>query len=109
MTGKILGKISSVRFGFIPDMPFLFGLDLMFKLGDGSGIGTGGAYTVNVSKECKWTTKERETGITEMVDKVGQILHDAKVSNVYSLKDIPVEVTIEGNTFRDFRILTEVL
>ena len=109
MTGKILGKISSVQFGFIPDMPFLFGLDLTFKLGDGSAIGTGGAYTVNISKECIWADEERRKGITEMIDKVGQILHDAQVSNVYNLKNVPVEVTIEGNTFRDFRILTEVL
>ena len=109
MTGKILGKISSVQFGFIPDMPFLFGLDLTFSLGDGSGIGTGGKYTVNISEECRWSTREREEGITEMVDEIAQILRDAKVSNVTQLKNVPVEVTIEGSTFKDFRILSEVL
>ena len=48
MTGKLLGKISDVRFGFIPDYPFLFGLDLTFKLSDSSYIGTGGQYTVKL-------------------------------------------------------------
>ena len=109
MTGKILGKISSVRFGFIPDRPHLFGLDLMFSLGDGTGIGSGGMYTVNISENCKWSAEERRAGIEKMVDKLSWILEDAKVTDVASLKNVPVEVSIENNTFRDFRILTEVL
>ena len=108
MMSRELGKISSVRFGYVPDMPFLFGLELSFHLGDGSGIG--GSYLVNISDACKWSSKdERCKKITEMVDKVAQILSDAKVSSVSQLKDIPVEVVIESNTFVDFRILTEVL
>jgi hypothetical protein len=40
---------------------------------------------------------------------ISKLLNEAKVHNVYELKGIPVEVTLENNTFKDFRILTEVL
>lgn len=44
-----------------------------------------------------------------MNEKVAAILKDAKVSSVSGLIGKPVEVTLEGNLFKDFRILTEVL
>ena len=104
-----LGKITNVRFGFIPDYPFLFGIDFDFSLGDGSGIGSGGKYTVNISKDCKWSSEERKEAIEDLTDFVVKILKDAKVDNVYDLKNKPVEVCIQDNTFVNFRILTEVL
>ena len=109
MTGKILGKITSAEYGMIRDYPFLFGLQLYFKLGDGTAIGCSSRYTVNICEECKWTAEERQIGITKSVDEVYEILKDAKVSYVSELVNKPVEVTIECNTFKDFRILTEVL
>jgi hypothetical protein len=104
-----LGKITNVRFGFIPDYPFLFGINFDFFLGDGSGIGSGGKYTVNISKDCKWSSEERKEAIEDLTDFVVKILKDAKVDNVYDLKNKPVEVCIQDNTFVNFRILTEVL
>ena len=104
-----LGKITNVRFGFIPDYPFLFGIDFDFSLGDSSGIGSGGKYTVNISKDCKWSSEERKEAIEDLTDFVVKILKDAKVDNVYDLKNKPVEVCIQDNTFVNFRILTEVL
>lgn len=109
MTGKILGKITSAEYGMVGDYPFLFGLQLRFNLGDGTSIGCGGSYTVNICKECTWTAEERRICITKSVDEVHKILEDAKVSYVSQLVNKPVEVTIECNTFKDFRILTEVL
>lgn len=109
MDGKILGKINSVKYGIIKDYPFLFGLQLGFKLGNGCDVGCGGKYTVNISKECKWEESERATAITANIEKIYQILKDAKVNDIYQLVNKPVEVTIENNCFKDFRILTEVL
>jgi hypothetical protein len=109
MTGKILGKIDFAEYGTIRDYPFLIGLQLGFKLGDGSGIMDGGSNTINISKECRWEESERETAITVSVEKVYQILKDAKVNYVSQLVNKPVEVTIDKNCFKDFRILTEVL
>lgn len=109
MTGKVLGKIDFAEFGTIRDYPFLIGLQLGFKLGDGGGIMDGGSNTVNISPECRWETFEREVAITAAVEQVDKILKDAKVNYVSQLLNKPVEVEIEKNTFKSFRILTEVL
>ena len=109
MTGKILGKIDFAEYGTVKDYPFLIGLQLGFKLGDGTHVMDGGSNTINISKECKQEEAERESVITVSVEKVYQILKDAKVNYVSELVNKPVEVTIEKNCFKDFRILTEVL
>lgn len=110
MTGKVLGKITSAEFGKVHDMPFLIGLKLEFQFGDGGGIGDGGKYTVNISPACAWgSEKERRDTIVNMIEMINKLLTDAKVNDVSKLKNKPVEVTIENNCFKDFRILTEVL
>ena len=109
MDGKILGKIDFAEYGTIRDYPFCIGLQLGFKLGDGTGVMDGGIHTINISKECRWEESERMAAITVSVEKVYQILKDAKVNYVSQLINKPVEVTIEKNCFKDFRILTEVL
>ena len=109
MTVKILGKITFAEYGTVKDCPFLMGLQLGFKLGDGTGVMDGGSNTINISKECKWEESEREAAITVSVEKVHKILEDAKVNYVSELINKPVEVTIDKNCFKDFRILTEVL
>ena len=109
MDGKILGKIDFAEYGTIRDYPFLIGLQLGFKLGDGSGVMDGGSNTINITKECRWEESEREAAVTVSVEKVYQILEDAKVNYVSQLINKPVEVTIEKNCFKAFRILTEVL
>lgn len=91
------------------DYPFLIGLQLGFKLGDGGGIMDGGKYTVNISRECRWEEVERQTAITTTVEFTDKILKDAKVNYVSQLINKPVEVEIDRNTFKSFRILTEVL
>lgn len=109
MTGKVLGKIISAEFGQVKDYPFLFGLQLDFKLGDGSFIGSGSHYTINISAECRWEESERHAAIVKIIEHANKILEDAKVNYVAQLVNKPVEVEIEQNTFKDFRILTEVL
>ena len=109
MTGKILGKITFAEYGTVKDIPFLFGLQLGFKIGDGASVTDGGSNTINISKECRWEEADREAAITVSVEKVHKILEDAKVNYVSQLINKPVEVTIEKNCFKDFRILTEVL
>ena len=105
---KKLTKISFAEFGTVRDYPFLMGLQLGF-CSDGFCVMDGGRYMVNISSECKWTEKERAEAITKIIDKINQILKDAKVNYVSELVGKPVEVTIEDNCFKSFRILTEVL
>ena len=107
---KILGKISKVNYGRVSDYPFLFGLKLEFKLGDGSYIGDGSKYTINMSKSCRWeTSSARREAIEEKMDHICELLEEAKVDDISDLVNIPVEVTITDGIFGDFRILTEVL
>lgn len=108
MITKKLGKITFAEFGTIRDYPFLIGLQLGFRMG-GNGVMDGGKYTVNISPEAKWKNLNRETTVTKSIEEVNRILEDAKVNYVSELLNKPVEVTMEGNTFKDFRILTEVL
>lgn len=102
---KLLGKIISAEFGLYKDYPF-YGLILEFKC---SNKNVGCDYTVNISKECRWEESERQEAITRNAEFVSKILKDAKCNYVSELKNKPVEVTIERNTFKSFRILTEVL
>ncbi len=108
MVTKELGKITFAEFGTVRDYPFLIGLQLGFRM-DGSGVMDGGKYTVNISPECKWKEMNREATIIKSIEEVNRILKDAKVNYVSELLNKPVEVTMECNTFKDFRILTEVL
>lgn len=108
MVTKELGKITFAEYGTIRDYPSWIGLQLGFCMG-GSAVMDGGKYTVNISQECKWEKMNREEVITKSVEEVNRILEDAKVNYVSQLVNKPVEVTMENNTFKDFRILTEVL
>lgn len=105
---KLLGKIDYAEFGLYPDRPFLYGLMLGFSLSN-LGITDGGMYTVNISKECRWEEADRQEAITKQAEFISGILKDAKCNYVSELKSKPVEVTIKNNTFKSFRILTEVL
>lgn len=105
---KQLGKITSAEFGIVRDYPFLIGLQLSFSM-VGEGISDGGKYTVNISKTCNWKNNDREKTIASTLERVYEILNEAKVNCVSELVGKPVEITIDQNCFKDFRILTEVL
>lgn len=105
---KLLGKIDYAEFGLYPDRPFMYGLMLGFSFHN-LGATDGGKYTVNISKECRWEEAERQETITKQAEFISGILKDAKCNYVSELKNKPVEVTIQNNTFKSFRILTEVL
>ena len=105
----LLGKITFAEFGTIKDYPFLIGLQMGFVM-NGSGVLDGGKYCENISDNCKWESNEkRNEAITATLEKVDEILKEAKCNYVSELKGKPVEVILENNTFKDFRILTEVL
>lgn len=109
MQEKQLGKIDFAEFGTIKDYPFLIGLQLGFQLGDKTWIGNGVRYTVNINPDWKLGPEKRMIAVTQTIEFINDILKAAKVNYVSELINKPVEVTIENNTFKDFRILTEVL
>ena len=108
MIETVLGKIDFAEFGTFSDRPFLMGLELGFSF-NGSGVFSGGKYTVNISDECKWSEAERQAAITKQAVFLRDLLKAAKCNYVSELIGKPVEVTIKNGWFEDFRILTEVL
>ena len=108
MIKKVLGKIDFAEFGTIKDYPFLIGMQLGFTM-SGSVVMDGGKYTVNLSKDCRWEESERDEVVIKSIERIDRILKEAKVNYISELINKPVEITLDGNRFEDFRILTEVL
>ena len=100
MNKKILGKIEKVHFGKHSDYPW-FGLELTFS-GPGWGISTGTKYYL----ELEDNYKEDSLKLLYFIE---GLLTKAKVDDISWLKGKPVEVEIEDQTFKSFRILEEVL
>jgi hypothetical protein len=108
MNKKVLGKIETVDVRLIEG--YLLGLEMTFKLADGCAIGNGGAHCINIYSGCKWhSSTARQERAEEIIDFITSTLKAAKVDCVARLKNVPVEVEIENDCFRGFRILTEVL
>lgn len=104
---KELGKIIFAEYGILKGCPNLIGLQLGFSIGC-KKVEDGGKYTVFINYENDENIDQKSI-IADSVRNVHQILKDAKVNYVSELINKPVEVTMEDNTFKDFRILTEVL
>lgn len=107
---KELGKISSVSFGHGGYQDAMIGISFSFAGNSGWGVSDfWGVWSIERSKHAKWTEKDRINDAGKMVMKINDLLSQAKVSDVARLDGIPVEVTFEGNTLKEWRILTEVL
>lgn len=109
---KRLGKLSDVKFGIGGYQDAMLGFSA--TLGDNSwGVSTTkSAWDANLikhSEHCKWTEEDRSKQYADIMRYLSDLLHAAKVSSVSQLNGIPIEATFEGNTLKDWRILTEVL
>lgn len=110
MSKKYLGKITNAEFGAYPDRPFLVGLQLAFKFDNGLCVTDGGFHTINVNDTCKWESEEQKNEAFQKVLKdLSKLLKEAKVNYVSELANKPIEIEIENQMFKSFRILTEVL
>jgi hypothetical protein len=109
---KKLGKIEDVRFGLGGYQGAMLGLHV--TLGNGSwGVGDSKANwdseQIKWTEHTKWTEEERDGWYAEIMRYVSSLLKDAKVDSVDKLKGKPVEVTLDGNQLKSWRILTKVL
>ncbi|HDR7797810.1 TPA: hypothetical protein QCY03_001559 [Bacillus tropicus] len=110
MDGKFLGKIVEAEFGTWKDRPFMMGLQLEFRFDGNCGVNCGGGHLVNISDNCKWRSEdEKYKAFQKVLEETNSILRDAKVNVVSELVGKPIEITIEDNSYKEFRILTEVL
>lgn len=108
MERKELGRIVSATFGFGGYQDAMFGLAV--KLGGESwGVNdfTGGWATR--SERAQYSMDEwRETHV-QSIERLRDVLSAAKKQTVDELANTLVEVTLEGNTLKSWRVLTEVL
>ena len=112
-----LGKIKSCEL-VIQD----YGIGFVFELStDGGSSGVTDATniwkTVQDIKQrieathngYKWKVEDRNNCLIARVDRINQLMNDANVSKFSDLKNVPIEVTLDGFSLVSFRILTEVL
>ena len=109
---KALGKISNIRFGLGGYNDATLGLHIGFEFGAG-GCGHSMSFwdyeLIECTDSCQWTEEDRTAQVVTVMVALSSLLKKAKVRSVDDLKGIPVEVTLDGNSFKDFRILEEVL
>ena len=111
---KYLGKIERVNFGINGYQDCMFGLSVSLSFNNSGvcdDIMGGWAYgVIDPDEHTKWTEETRTLQMAEMCKTVCEIMNDAKVKDIQSLKGKPVEVTMENfNEIKSWRILTEVL
>jgi hypothetical protein len=104
-----IGWIEHAHFGSGGYQDAQFGLSLTFS-GDGWGCGTfEGFWASKPSEYAKWSNEDRRNSFADTVEKLIKILEDARVKSVEKLAGAPVELTFEGNTLKDWRVLTEAI
>ena len=109
---KRLGKIEDVHFGLGGYQGAMLGLHVTLGA-NGWGVGDSkanwDAEQIKWTKHTKWSESDRDVWYSEIMWYVSKLLKEAKVDSVDKLKGKPVEVTFDGNTLKEWRILTEVL
>lgn len=110
---KKLGKIESVSFGLGGYQGAMLGLHVTLSVGVGVFVGDSranwDAEQIKWTEHTQWSEEDRDGWYSEIMRYVSSLLKDAKVDTVDKLKGKPVEVTFDGNTLKEWRILTEVL
>jgi len=110
MNEKFLGKIDSFRVGFGGYQDAQFGYWFTLRFDKCSGVGGGkGPWATEVSAHTKWTEADRSAQFDEVMRDLWKFLEQAKKREVHELVGIPVEVTMEGNMLKSWRVLEEVL
>lgn len=109
---KRLGKIKNVRFGIGGYQDCQLGIH--FDLGtDTWGVTDSKSVwdpeKIKCSENSQWTEEDRNKAMNDVMRYTSSLLKDAKVNFVVELKGKPVEITMEGNMLKEWRILTEVL
>lgn len=106
MDGTFLGKIESVRFGSWDEK---IGFHFTLRSTGGNVCDSWGCTSLEYTKYCNWTEADRINILGQAVMRVNALLVKAKKNNLDQLKDVPIEVTFEGNMLKSWRILEEVI
>lgn len=113
MITKEIGKIQSVKFGDGGYQDAMFGITIglgsdknAWGCGDFRGIW---GFHIKPDKRSKWTDKDRDQQAADTMRFIADLLTKAKKDDIYKLVGVPVEVEMESNTLKSWRILEEVL
>jgi len=106
---KELGKIESAKFGLGGYQGVQFGVWFCIKSEGGSACNGIGVWTGEITESTQWTEKDRGKTLEEIMRYVMDLLEKANVDNFNDLVGVPVEATIDGNSLKEWRILTEVV
>ena len=103
---RYLGKIRTCSFGLREGrLGYHFSLDFT-----GGGVDDfWGHFDGEPSEHANWTSRDRDHFFAHSMCKVGKLLREAKKQNFNDLVGVPVEVTIERDSLRSWRVLTEVI
>jgi len=110
---KRIGKIESVKLGYGGYQDVMFGISVtLTSKKDSWGVsdfkGTWG-MTIEVSDRTEWTEEDRRKQYADTMVFIDELMQKAKVTDLNKLVNTPVEVTFDGNTLKEWRILEEVL
>lgn len=109
MEKKVLGKIKEVHFGCGGYQNMQIGISFVFENKEMEVEDFWGYWSIERIKGAEWTERNRIEHLGKMCMRIHKLLTEAKVLHIDNLKNIPVEMTIDGNMLKSWRILTEVL
>lgn len=108
---KRIGKIKSISFGLGGYQDAQIGVSVTlgsdtesWSVGDFRGY-----WAMNRDDHCKWSEEDRIEHLGGVCLWVRNLLNFAKKQRLDQLAGVPVEVTFDGNTLKDWRILTEAI
>ena len=106
---KRIGKIQKISFGHGGYQDACLGVAVTLG-SDGWGVGDfKGTWSRKPDDRCQWTETDQTNIWGEMCRWIGGLLKDAKVDSLEKLAGKPVEVTLDGNCLKSWRILTEAI
>ncbi len=111
MEERVLMKIRKATFGFGGYDESMFGLQFDFE-SPGSGVSNFVGFwplSDNPHQYARWTKQDQFKSALKAQLLLEKTLRDAKKRHVAELAGTPVEVTLDGNCFKSFRVLVEVL
>lgn len=107
---KEIGVIEKATFGWSGYHDVQLGLSVTLKMKCSGVVSFDGFWGLERSDNCKWTEEEERCRyLGETVMRLAKILTDAKKTHVGELVGVPVEVTLDGNRLKSWRVLTEVV
>lgn len=114
---KKIGKIRSICLGMGGYQGVQFGLQI--ELGGGRNSSWSVTWTKMVwskrhikdpKKEWyKWTHEDRRTTYADIVEFLDDTMEKAEVDDFHKLVGTPVEVTFDGNSLKEWRVLEEAV